>query len=213
MGVTVDQVFTSERMMRLTGVSRRRLAYWLDRGIVSADVDAAKGRGRVRLWSFSNLVEVRVALALRDEVSLQLLGKIVRKLRERGMTLPLSQVRIAVDRLGSSSRVVIQESDGSWAEPLSGQGVMILDLPLDQYGRELVEAAERDRKTQRREGLIEQRRGRLGSAPVFAGTRVPVATVKRLLDAGWGDERILAEYPGLTRADLRVAAGAKSKAS
>ena len=36
-------VFTSEQVMRLTGVSRRRLTYWLDHGIVSAEVDEARG--------------------------------------------------------------------------------------------------------------------------------------------------------------------------
>jgi len=209
---TVDQVFTSEQVIRLTGVSRRRLTYWLDRQILSADVDAARGRGRVRLWSFSNLIEVRVALALRDEVSLQLLRKIVSKLRERGLTLPLAEVRIVVVQLGRGSRVVIEESDGSWAEPLSGQGVMKLTLPLDEYERELAEAVVLDRDQQRQPGRIVQRRGRLGSTPVFAGTRIPVSAVRRLLSAGWEAERILAEYPGLAEADLRAAADEAAQA-
>jgi uncharacterized protein (DUF433 family) len=209
---TVDQVFTSEQVMRLTGVTRRRLNYWLEREILSADVDAARGRGRVRLWSFSNLIEVRVALALRDDVSLQLLRKIVSKLRERGLTLPLAEVRVAVLQLGHGSRVVVQDPDGSLVEPLSGQGVMELVLPLDQYEREITEAAALDRDHERQPGRVVQRRGRLGSTPVFAGTRIPVAAVRRLQSAGWEAERIIAEYPGLTEADLRVAADDAAKA-
>ena len=41
------------------------------------------GAGAVRLWSFQNLLEVRVALWLRDRVSLQLLRKIVQSFRKR----------------------------------------------------------------------------------------------------------------------------------
>jgi uncharacterized protein (DUF433 family) len=198
----VDAVFTSEQVMRLTGVSRRRLDYWLDRGVVSADVDAARGRGRVRLWSFANLIEVRIALALRDEVSLQLLGKIVGKLRQRGLAAPLAEVRVTV--LPDDGRVLVQEGDGGWTEPLSGQFVLLLSLPLDQYAAEITEAVARDRKVQRQPGQVVRHRGRLGSKEVFAGTRVPVAAVKRMLTAGWTSERILAEYPGLTAADISV---------
>ncbi len=202
-----DQVFTSEQVLRLTGVSRRRLNYWLDRGIISADVDEARGRGHVRLWSFSNLIEVRVALQLRDDVSLQLLGKIVRKLRQhRGLKVPLAEVRLAVVPRGRGNRVVIQDSQGEWEEALSGQYVMTLVLPLGRYESEISEAAERDRRDRRQPGKIEKRRGHLGSAPVFAGTRIPVATVRRLLIAGWDTARILDEYPGLDAADVQAAA-------
>jgi uncharacterized protein (DUF433 family) len=199
-------VFTSEQVMRLTGVSRRRLTYWLDHGIVSAEVDEARGRGHIRLWSFANLLEVRVALWLRESVSLQLLGKIVRKLRQRGFASPLAELRVAVVRGRSAERVTIQEPDGTWGEPLSGQLVMELVLPLDRFSAEVAKAAERDRKLRRRAGAIEQHRGRLGSTPVFAGTRIPVAAVQRLLAAGWDASRIVAEYPGLTPADVRAAA-------
>ena len=126
-------VFTSEQVMRLTGVSRRRLTYWLDHGIVSAEVDEARGRGHIRLWSFANLLEVRVALWLRESVSLQLLGKIVRKLRQRGFASPLAELRVAVVRGRSAERVIIQEPHGTWGEPLSGQLVMELVLPLDRF--------------------------------------------------------------------------------
>jgi uncharacterized protein (DUF433 family) len=199
-------VFTSEQVIRLTGVSRRRLTYWLEHGIVSAEIDEARGRGHVRLWSFANLVEVRAALWLRERVSLQLMGKIVRKLRARGFATPFAEVCVGVVESGRGpDRVIVQEPDGTWSEPLSGQLVMELTLPLDRFGEEVAKAAERDRKLRRRAGRIEQHRGRLGSAPVFAGTRVPVAAVQRLLVAGWDSRRIVSEYPGLTLADVRAA--------
>ena len=201
--------FTSDQVMRLTGVSRRRLAYWLERDIVSSDVDVARGRGRVRLWSFTNLVEVRVALWLRDRVSLQLLGKVVRVLRRRGYASPLAEVRVAVlEARRRQLRVVVQRPDEAWEEPLSGQLVMELVLPLRRFHEELREAIEHERRVARVPGKIERKRGRLGSEPVFAGTRVPVAAVQRLHAAGCDTGRILNAYPGLTVEDIEAAASA-----
>ena len=199
--------FTTDQVIRITGVSRRRLAYWLDRGIVSADIDEARGRGRTRLWSFRNLLEVRVALWLRDRLSLQLIGRIVKELRKAGLTSPLATVRFAVIAGGGrrGDNVVIQTGSGDWAHPITGQIIFEGTLPLQRFGEELTAAADRDYKRRRRAGVIERRRGKLGSKPVFAGTRIPVETVVRLHSAGWDLERILDNYPGLTAADVKAA--------
>ena len=126
------------------------------------------------MWSFTNLLEVRVALWLREQVSLQLLGKIVPALRKRGFDAPLAQLRVGVvEHRNHQKRVIIQNPDGAWEEPLSGQLILEIVLPLGQFRVELEAAAERDRKRQRRPGQIERKRGRLGSEPVFAGTRSP----------------------------------------
>ena len=47
----------------------------------------------------------------------------------------------------------------------------------------------------------------MGSVEVLAGTRVPVAVVRRLQAAGWSAERIIENYPGLTMRDVAVAVG------
>ena len=201
-----EAAFTSEQVMRITGVTRRRLNYWLDKNVISTDVSEGRGRGRVRLWSFTNLLEVRVALFLRERISLQLLRDVVHALRGRGLAHPLAEVRVAVMEASSrTSRIVVKGADGTWEEPLTGQLVMELVVPLGRFRSELENEVVVDRDRRRRPGVVERRRGRLGSAPVFSGTRVPVAAVKRLQRAGWSDKRILAEYPGLTLADLRAA--------
>jgi DNA-binding transcriptional MerR regulator len=204
----VDHAWTTEQVLRITGVSKRRLGYWLDRGILSADVDEARGRGRVRLWSFADLVEVRVVLWLRDRVSLQLIGRIVEHLRKRGIDQPLAELRFAVIDTGRAKRatdVVVQQPDGNWETPIEGQVVMEVVLPLVRFADELRVAAERDRAHRRQPGRFERRRGRLGSVEVLAGTRVPVAAVQRLHAAGWSAERIIENYPGLTERDVAVA--------
>lgn len=210
----IERSWTTEQVLRITGVSKRRLAYWLDRGIIGADVDEARGRGRVRLWSFANLVEVRVALWLRDRISLQLIGKIVEHLRKRGIDQPLAELRFAVVDTGKPKRptdVVVQGPEGAWETPLEGQVVLEVVLPLERFADELRQASERDRAKRRQAGRVERRRGRMGSAEVLAGTRVPVAAIRRLDAAGWTVERILDNYPGLTKRD--VAAALKAKAA
>jgi DNA-binding transcriptional MerR regulator len=205
-----DRAWTTEQVLRITGVSKRRLGYWLDRGVLSAEVDEARGRGRVRLWSFSNLIEVRVVLWLRDRVSLQLIGKIVDQLRKRGVDQPLAELRFAVIDTGRARRptdVVVQQTDGSWETPINGQVVMEVVLPLEQFAAELKIAAERDRVARRQPGRVERRRGRMGSVEVLAGTRVPVTSVRRLHQAGWSMDRIIDNYPGLTEQDISVAVG------
>jgi uncharacterized protein (DUF433 family) len=202
-----QQAWTTEQVLRITGVSRRRLAYWLDRGILTADIDEARGRGRVRLWSFSNLLEVKVALWLRDRVSLQLIGTIVNRLRAEGTKQPLAEMRFAVVDTGKPKRptdVIIQRADGPW-ELSDHQVVMEGVLPLTQFAEEVRRESERDRARRRQPGRIERKRGRLGSTDVFSGTRVPVAAIRRLRAAGWSDARIIENYPGLTRRDLAAA--------
>jgi uncharacterized protein (DUF433 family) len=201
------ECYTTEQVIRVTGVTKRRLEYWLNKSIVTADIDMARGRGRVRLWSFRNLVEVRVALWLRDSVSLQLIAKIVKRIRQRGVSSPLSTLQWAVVKRSHTGRadVVVQWHEGEWAHPLSGQIVFHGVLPLQQFGEELTEAVADDRTKRRKAGSVEQRRGALGSKPVFAGTRIPVETVVRLHAAGWKTSRILKNYPGLTMPDVEAA--------
>jgi uncharacterized protein (DUF433 family) len=52
---------------------------------------------------------------------------------------------------------------------------------------------------------VVSRRGVLGGKPIFARTRIPIAVVQRYLQAGYGAEAIIEEYPSLTLADIGAA--------
>jgi hypothetical protein len=156
--------------MRVTGISRRKLSYWLDAEVVTADIDRAKGRGRVRLFSFQNLVEIRTAMHLRvgEEISLQLLRKVVSRMREElDVEPPLAELTLGVLRGGSQRRptyrVVVRGSDGVWEHGEDGQRILDIPLPLRRFTEELVAAAARDAQERRRPGEVERRRGALGS--------------------------------------------------
>lgn len=57
--------FTDDQVRRVTGVTTRRLDEWIDRGLLAASVERPVGARRVRLFSFGELVAVRVAQWLR----------------------------------------------------------------------------------------------------------------------------------------------------
>jgi uncharacterized protein (DUF433 family) len=126
----------------------------------------------------------------------------------------VAELRVAVVDTGKARRptdVVVQRPDGAWETPLAGQLVMEIVLPLERFADEIRQASERDRARRRQAGRVERRRGRMGSAEVLAGTRVPVAAIQRLDAAGWSFDRIIDNYPGLTKRD--VAAALKAKAA
>lgn len=45
----------------------------------------------------------------------------------------------------------------------------------------------------------------MGGAPCIAGTRIPIATIVGLLAEGLTPDGVVAEYPQLTREDVRAA--------
>jgi uncharacterized protein (DUF433 family) len=49
---------------------------------------------------------------------------------------------------------------------------------------------------------VEKRRGVHSSAPVFAGTRIRVATVQRYLQQAYGTDAILEAFPDLRMEDV-----------
>ena len=58
---------------------------------------------------------------------------------------------------------------------------------------------------ERRVGVIERRRGVLGHKPVVAGTRIPVASIRRMVEDGMSTAEILKEYPDLQLGDIEAA--------
>ena len=89
------EAFTLEQVLRLNSLSRRRLLYWIEKSVISTDIEATRPRGPIRLFSFRNLLEVRVAVWLRDKLSLQLIRKILERLRAQGFEHPLSTITSA----------------------------------------------------------------------------------------------------------------------
>ena len=73
---------------KIVGISYRQLDYWARTGLVTPSVREARGSGTQRLYSFDDLVELRVIKRLLDTgVSLQRVREAVEELRRRGASV------------------------------------------------------------------------------------------------------------------------------
>lgn len=182
----------------VAGVTRRQLDYWANTDLVRPGVERRLSqRNQVRLYGFGDLIELKVVREmLRRGRSLQSVRRLLQLLRSEGFENPLRELQFAT----VGDQVYYQYPDGTWAgNQRPGQRVMQETLDLVRFGSEIEASL---RRPESAVGKIERQRKRLGSKPVLAGTRIPVATVQRYLDSGYGVNEILAAFPDLTPDDV-----------
>ncbi len=204
---TVDDsllAFSERAVLRLAGLTPGQLRYMESVGLLSPAISRRiSARNAVRLYDFTNVVELLVVVELRSRFTPQHVRKVIEHLRSRGYQRPLTELRFAVE---GSSQVFFQHPDGTWeGDRRPDQTVLMHVLDLDAIRIRVRSAAGRRDASQ--VGRIERRRGVLGSKPVFAGTRIPVASVVAFLEAGHSLEEVLAAYPQLRPEDIEAARG------
>ena len=91
--VVESEGFSTAQVERLTGIGAKTLHFWDRSRFLSPSVVQAHGTGSRRIYSFRDLVALRVAAQLRDAgISLQSLRKVVTALREiHGLEQPLAE--------------------------------------------------------------------------------------------------------------------------
>lgn len=92
--------FNSKTVSRIVGVSLRQIQYWDERGFIRPSVKTAGGRGTKRLYSFSDLVQLKVVKDLAGHgLTLQKIRRCLRHLRDSfpGATQPLQTLRYLTD--------------------------------------------------------------------------------------------------------------------
>ncbi|MGH7774559.1 MAG: MerR family transcriptional regulator [Candidatus Binatia bacterium] len=76
------ETFNSKTVNRIVGVSLRQIQYWDEQGFIRPSVRLAEGRGSKRLYSFSDLVQLKVVKDLTDYgLSLQKIRRCLRHLK------------------------------------------------------------------------------------------------------------------------------------
>ena len=192
--------FTEQQVERLTGVSQRQLRYWDRTGFYAPQYGSADRRlPFARIYSFRDLVALRTLHVLRNQfmVPLQHLRKVALRLKHLADELWTRTTLYVINR-----RVAVHEPGAKLPrEALTGQYVLPVDLQA------IVRATEADaRQVMQREpesiGRIERHRAVARNAQVVAGTRIPVATIRRFIEDGYAVGDILREYPSLTEADI-----------
>ncbi len=85
--------FSTAQVEQLTSIGAKTLHFWDRSGFLSPSVVGAHGTGSRRIYSFRDLVALRVAAQLRDAgISLQSLRKVVSALRGmHGLEQPLAE--------------------------------------------------------------------------------------------------------------------------
>ncbi|MFP4636183.1 MAG: MerR family transcriptional regulator [Nitriliruptoraceae bacterium] len=109
---------------RIVGISYRQLDYWARTGLVEPTYRRAEGSGTQRLYSFDDIVRLRVVKRLLDTgVSLQKVRVAVEELRRRGGSLDGTKL------VSDGVTVYAVDDDASLLDLLKrGQAVFALDL-------------------------------------------------------------------------------------
>ena len=110
---------------KLVGISYRQLDYWARTGLVTPSVREAGGSGTQRLYSFHDLVQLKVIKKLTDAgVSLQRVRKAIAYLRQSGDLQP-SGITLMSDGVG----IYACESEDQIIDLVKrGQGVFAIAL-------------------------------------------------------------------------------------
>lgn len=194
--------FGEEDAARLSGVSVGQLRSWDRKGFLVPSYAAENRRQAYsRIYSFRDLVSLRVLNALRNEhkVPLQHLRQVAEKLAHLGdskwtsTTLHVLGKRVVFDDPETAER----------REIVSDQRVF--DIPLRVAISDTKKAIrDLNKRPESARGHVISQRFTQNNRPVFEGTRIPVSAVRNYLDAGYSTEAILREYPDLTAEDVNL---------
>lgn len=92
--------FNSKAVSKITGLSFRQIDYWDSTHFIKPSVSEATGYGSVRLYSFNDLIQLRVAKTMMDKgISLQKIRKAINYLKKNMPEIkkPLSELRFLTD--------------------------------------------------------------------------------------------------------------------
>jgi uncharacterized protein (DUF433 family) len=200
----MEQAFTQDLAAKVAGLSRHQLDYWDRTDVVRPSVAAFEGRGYERLYSFRDLIKLKIAAEMRRTgMSPTRIRRTVLELTKRGFDEPLLTIRWLVEPGGNE----VLYLDPTGTTPMSAKAVDQIAEPMDLPLRDIRSGLEAsiEEHTHREAGRVVSIRNVQGSEPVLAGTRVPAEKVTGLLARGWTEERILAAFPRLTAADIQAA--------
>lgn len=80
--------YRGPNVCKIVGISYRQLDHWTTTGLITPSVREARGSGSQRLYSFSDIVELKVIKKLLDTgVSLQRIRKAIEYVRSRNLDL------------------------------------------------------------------------------------------------------------------------------
>ena len=189
--------FTEANVRRLTELTIRQLRYWDTTGFFSP----ASNEEGVRLYSFRDLVGLRVIAVLRRKLPLQQLRRVGAYLSKVHAT-PWSSIAFYI--AGNEVFFDDPKTGKRLSTKPTGQRIELVQMKRISAEMKRAAAGLRERTAAQR-GEVARSRRVAHNAYVIAGTRIPTSLVWRLKEAGMTDTDILREYPTLDIKDLQAA--------
>jgi DNA-binding transcriptional MerR regulator/predicted RNase H-like HicB family nuclease len=146
--------FSADVARRAVGITYRRLDYWDKTGLLRSSIKQAHGKGSRRVYSFEDLVELRVVAGLLAiGVSLPAVRKAARYVRQHFANLvrPLARLTLVVD--GKS--ILVRATDNKHLLDATAAGQMVISFavaPIAQALRGKVTELQAPRKVNVRVG-------------------------------------------------------------
>jgi predicted RNase H-like HicB family nuclease len=121
--------FSADVTRRVVEITYRQLVYWDKTALIRPSIQKARGRGSRRLYSFEDLVELRViARLLALNISLPTVRKVARYLRQHftEVVRPLAQLALLTD--GKS--VLVQTTDRKHLIDATAEGQVVISVAV-----------------------------------------------------------------------------------
>ena len=128
--------FNTKSVSKITGLSKRQVDYWDTTHFIKPTVSEASGYGSVRLYSFTDLIQLKVAKTLKDAgVTLQKIRKSLNFLRKHMSDIekPLAALRFLTD---GESIFVLTADKKMILDTLKG-GQLVFAIALGEIVQEL----------------------------------------------------------------------------
>jgi predicted RNase H-like HicB family nuclease len=128
--------YNSKAVSRIIGIPTRVIDYWDRSNFIKPSISEASGYGSVRLYSFTDLIQFRVAKFLRDRgLSLQKIRKSLNYLRKHlpKVEKPLAQLRFLTD---GEAIFVLTNKDKEMIDTLK-RGQYVLAIAIEELINDL----------------------------------------------------------------------------
>ena len=128
--------FSSKTVSRIIGIPTRVIDYWDRTNFIKPSISEASGYGSVRLYSFTDLIQFKVAKFLRDRgLSLQKIRKSLNYLRKHlpEVEKPLAQLRFLTD---AETIFVLTNKDKEIIDTLK-KGQYVLAIAIEELINDL----------------------------------------------------------------------------
>lgn len=200
---TVVAALTEGHIIRITGLSKGQLRAWDRRGFfVPRHAYDDRSKAYSRIYSFKDAVGLRTLARLRAtryRIGLVRLESLAKEMQKDGIS-HWADAKVWVVK-GEPHYMRPGKSEIKGAE--TGQLAMLPIIDVIDEVRSRVE----DLKKRAADSIGHVQRDRFvaRNSWVVAGTRIPTATIRRYVEAGFSHNEILEEYPALTIKDIEAA--------